>query len=292
MNGFYAATCAVLVIGGVWALIHGLHRTEVHTLAARTRRTPGEVWAHISRRPPGPRGRSRDRLLVIGLAVGLIGYLITGWFLVLLITPLALVGVPYLLGNPPNRDLEMLTALDRWIRGMSATLQTGQSITDAVRNSVRNVPGPLAAEVRLLVSRLDHRWSVRDGLQAMADSIDSADVDSVLAALSLAAQRGGTGAARTLDALSDAITDRIRALREIESERAKPRVVVRQVTVISLVVLGIAMMVGSEFFAPYRTGIGQLILIGLLSAYVLALVFMRRMTAPTVRQRILQGSGP
>lgn len=290
MNVLLAGASGMALLGGVWLLWLGLRRTQAPPGPTPTRRTAFGTWARLTRRPQGPRGRRRDRLVVIGLGAGLVGYLVTGWALLLPLVPVAFVGVPYLLGDPPNREVELLSGLDRWVRGMSATLQTGQSVNDALRSSARNAPALLSDEVRLLVARLEQRWPVREALLAMADALDSPDADAVLAALALAAHRGGTGATSTLNALTESIQDRLKALRDIEAERAKPRVVVRQVTIISLAVLGAALVAGGSFFAPYRSGIGQIILAGLLTAYVLSLLVMRRVTAPPRRQRILQGT--
>lgn len=287
MTALVAGLCGVLLVAGVLALIRGLRRTPAPA-PTRTSETLAQTWARLTRRPPGPRGRRRDLLLLLALAAGIVTYLATGWAVLILLTPFVLIAVPALLADPHQAEADMLAALDRWVRGMAATLQTGQSITDALRTSGRGAPPLLASEVQLLVVRLDDRWPVRDALTAMADSLDTPDADSVLAALALAAQRGGTGAAATLVALTDSIQDRLKALRDIEAERAKPRVVVRQVTVISLVVLGIALLIGRDFFAPYRTGIGQLILVTLLLGYLGSLLAMRRVTAPPRRQRILQ----
>jgi Flp pilus assembly protein TadB len=135
---------------------------------------------------------------------------------------------------------------------------------------------------------LDDRWTIEQALLAMAEELDSPDADAVLAALALAAQRGGTGAGTTLSALADNLQDRLRALREISTERAKPRFVVRQVTLITAVVLGMAMLFGGSFFAPFGTPIGQLLLGVLVTAYLSSLLFLRRMTLPRPRQRILR----
>ncbi|MDO5498129.1 MAG: type II secretion system F family protein [Propionibacteriaceae bacterium] len=291
MNALLAGVTGALLVAGIWAVIHGARRTTEPPARQRPPETLAATWARLSRRPPGRRGRMRDRLLMVGLLAGLVGYLATGWVLLLGLVPVVFALVPYLLGDPPTIDIDMLSSLDRWVRGMAATLQAGQSIADALRLSAKHPPPLLAEEVRLLVARLEHRWPVRDALREMADGLDTPDADAVLAALSLAAHRGGTGATATLDALSDSVQERLRALRDIEAERAKPRAVVRQVTVISVAVLVVALMLAGEFFAPYRTGIGQLILAGLVATYLAALVAMRRITAPPARQRILQGVG-
>lgn len=292
MTAALAACAGALLALGVMLLVHGMIPRAIPPRRAGSA-TLAQRWARISRRPAGPRGRRRDRLLLISLGIGLVGYLATGWVLLIALAPVLALGIPYLLGDPPNREVELLGALDRWVRSLAATLPIGHSIVDAIRGSVRTAPELLAPDLRRVVTRLDQRWSIRDALTEFADRLDSPDADAVLAALTLAAHRGGTGATLTLNELSDSIGDRLKALRDIESERAKPRVVVRQVTVISVLVLGAALLAGGEFFAPYRTGLGQLILAGLLTIYLAALVAMRRMTAPVRRERILQtADGP
>ena len=208
--------------------------------------------------------------------------------MLIVIVPTAVFGLPVLLSTPVNRDAELLEALDRWVRNLAALLPTGRSITDAIRVSARKAPDPLGPELRLLVARLDDRWTIEQALTAMADALNSADADAVLAALMLAAERGGTGATATLNALADTIQDRLRALREIETERAKPRIVVRQVTIFTVAALGLALVFGGSFFAPFASLPGQALLSGLVVAYLGSLLFLRRMALPRPRQRILR----
>lgn len=227
-------------------------------------------------------------ILTAGSALALTWY--TGWPLLLAIVPIAVIGLPKLLGEPPQPDIELLQALDRWVRGLTATMGTGRSITDSIRASVRHAPPLLAEPVALLVRRLDDRWTAPQALQAMADELASPDADAVLAALMLSAHRGGAGASATLGALADSLQERLKALRDIETERAKPRLVVRQVTGITVVVLGAALLFGRGFFEPYSTPLGQVILAALVTVYVLSLVLLRRMTLPRRRARILRGA--
>lgn len=226
----------------------------------------------------------------MGVVAGVALAAYSGLALVAVLVPVAAVGLPRLLGEPPQTDVALLQALDRWVRSMTATMATGRSITDALRASARHATPLLEPHLVLLVRRLDDRWTPAHALHALADDLDHADADAVVAALVLATQRGGTGAVATLGALADSIQDRLRALREIEAERAKPRIVVRQVTWITVVVLGGALLFGREYFAPYATPLGQAILAVLVGAYVVSLVFLRRMTMPRRRERILRAA--
>lgn len=240
----------------------------------------------VTRSRPRFRPRRGDVLLaVIGVVGGVVAMAVTGWIVLLLVVPVAVVGLPVLLRYPPNRDIELLEALDRWIRALAATLPTGQSVVEAIRTSARSAPSAL--HVERTVARLDQRWTPREALLEMADELDSPDVDAVLAALMLAAERGGTGATAAMAALADSVQARLRVLREIEGERSKPRIVVRQVTLVSVVALTGALAFGRDFFAPYSSPVGQAILAALLAVYIGSLVMLRTMTLPRRRERIL-----
>ncbi|MCE1173824.1 MAG: type II secretion system F family protein [Propionibacteriales bacterium] len=226
-------------------------------------------------------------VLAVSLLIGVGAAALTGWWLLPLIAPAVALVLPLLLSAPQNRELELLQAIDRWVRMLGSLLTTGRSIVDAVRISSRQAPALLTPALRRLAVRLDERWTIDQALWAMADELDSPDADAVLAALALAAQRGGTGASATLAALADNLQDRLRALREISTERAKPRFVVRQVTLITATVLGVALIFGGTFFAPFGSPIGQLLLGVLVASYLGSLLVLRRMTLPRGRQRIL-----
>lgn len=278
MELILAAVSGALILGGVVLVVAGNRNPPSST--ALWKRGGDNRFAQFV--------RHRWWQLALALVGGLVAAAVTGWPLLAVLVPVLGYGVPVLLSAPPNRDLELLEALDRWVRTLSSLLPTGRSIPDAMRLSVRQAPPQLAAELWLLQARLDDRWPIDQAIHAMADSLDSPDADAVLAALALAAQRGGTGAGATLAAIADNIQDRLRAFREIETERAKPRIVVRQVSAVTITVLTLALLFGGSFFEPYRSPLGQLILGLLVTAYLGSLLLLRRMTLPRPRERILR----
>lgn len=224
------------------------------------------------------------------LGIGVVVALVTGWALAILLIPGAVVGVPLLLSAPPNREVEILAGLDRWVRLIATSLSSGRSIRDAIFATRHQVSPVLAEPVSRLCTRLDQRWHTRDALFAMADELGSADADAVVAALAIAAAKGGAGSRATLGAVSDSIQSRLAALREVSAERAKPRVVVRQVTFITLGVLVGALLLNPPFFAPYATPLGQVLAAVLAAIYLGCLVVLRRMTVPPAAPRFLRGT--
>jgi Flp pilus assembly protein TadB len=223
------------------------------------------------------------------IAVGLGLAVVTGWTLLLVLVPLAALGLPVLLRLPVQRDVALMEALDRWLRSLAATLATGRSITDAIRASLRTAPPGIRDELAALIARLNNRWDTTEALRRFADELDSPDADAVIAALILAANRGSVGASVTLLALADSLQDQLRARRAIETERAKPYVVVRQVAVITSLTLVAVVVFNPGFFSAYRTPLGEAILVALLAMYAGSLILMRRKARQQPRSRILIG---
>ena len=287
MTSILAITAGLLIIGGLLGIVYGLRR-QIRPASPRTESIQ-QWWARVTRRPQGSRGRQRDLILLLSMIIGCLLAMLTGWLILIAVLPLLALGLPYLLILPRPRDIQLLEALDRWVRSLAVTLGTGKSITDAIRISRRTAPSLLADEINLLVTRLNNRWETRDALMRFADAIDSPEVDGVIAALILASSRGANGASVTLQALADSIQAQLKGRRVIEVERSKPYVVVRQVTVISLSTLVLVFLLSPNFFAPYRTPLGQTLLSALLIIYLASLLLMRRKAHQPDRPRILVG---
>jgi tight adherence protein B len=287
VTGVLAISAGLLIIGGLIGIGYGLQR-RVRPTGRRTE-SIREWWSRLARRPARSRGRQRDMILLSSMIMGLVLALLTGWLILIVLLPVLALGLPYLLILPKQRDIELLEALDRWVRSLAATLATGKSITDAIRISRRTAPPLLAEEINVLVTRLNNRWETRDALMRFADAIDSPDADGVVAALILASSRGANGASVTLQALADSIQAQLKGRRAIEVERSKPYVVVRQVTVISLSTLVLVFVLSPDFFEPYQTPLGQTLLAALLIIYVASLLLMRRKAHQPRSPRILVG---
>jgi len=285
-----AAVAGLLLVGGVVAVFAGATRSW--TPSSRRRRAgAASSWAALTRRPAGAAGRRRDLVLAGSVVAGLLVAALTGWVVAIVVAPLLALGLPYLLTIPAARDIQLLEALDRWVRGLAATLSTGRSVTDSIRMSGRTAPPIIADQVAVLTSRLDNRWDTRQALQRFADDLDSADADPIVAALMLAADRGAVGASTTLRELAESIQDQLKGRRLIETERSKPYVVVRQVTVITMITLIGVFALSPGFFAAYRTPVGQVVLSVLIVCYIASLILLRRRAKQPPRDRILIKAG-
>lgn len=282
MNPVIAGLCVFALVAGLVLALDGARLRDRELSTGKSTRlwtTVDNWWA--------TRSRKRRIHLLGSLAAAVVCFALTGWPVLLLAVPLIAIGLPALLAEPRNRDLEVLEALDRWVRSLAASLPTGKSVTDAIRATAAQAPESIRGPVQVMVARLDSRWTTREALLALADDLDSPDADAVLASLILAAERGGVGATAILTELADSIQTRLRALREVEAERAKPRVVVRQVTMISLLAIVTALVLRPDFFRAYRSPVGQLLMLLQIAGYAGSLLVMRQITVPRRRERII-----
>ena len=152
--------------------------------------------------------------------------------------------------------------------------------------TLRSTPAAIAPEVTRLVARLRARWVTEDALRAFAYELDDATGDLVAANLILGARRRGAGLASVLEALAESVAADVRARRQVEADRAKPRATARWVTLISVGVL-VILAVSGTYVEPYQSALGQVILVALLAMYVATLVWMKHMAIGREMPRFL-----
>lgn len=266
MTPLVAALAGALVTGGLIMLAWGAVAVPARVLA-----------------PPGRRTRRvrldrRTRALAAGgLVAGVLVAVLTGWFVAVLVLPAAAAGLPLLLSAPPAQErLRRLEGMEEWVRSLSGVLTAGVGLEQAIITSLRSTPAPIRPEVSRLVARLRSRWDTRAALRLLADELDDATGDLIAANLLLGATRRDAALATVLDALAESVAQDVRARREIEADRAKPRANARLITLISLTFLGFLALSG-DYVAPYRSPLGQGVLLVLLAAYAGALLWMRTM---------------
>lgn len=265
------ALAGALMVAGVIGIIAGLQKVPVREPAPTTsRRSLVTRWKSASR---------RTRVLVLaGLFVGVVVYLLTGWAIAIAAGPIAAAGLPTLLSAPGSVErIDKLEALEEWTRGLAGVLTVGVGLEEALRATLRSTPEPIRPEVTTLVARLRARMSTEEALRLFADDLDDATGDMVAAFLLLGARRRGQGLAAVLNSLADSVAQDVRARRAIEADRAKPRATARWITIITLGMLALLFTFSADYLAPYRTPVGQLLLVCYLTVYVSLLVWMRQM---------------
>jgi Flp pilus assembly protein TadB len=261
------ALAGALIVAGLIGVVVGLRPTAAAPMPARSR------WM----RRVTKIDRTTRLLLLGGVAGGVIAWLVTGLVLAVAAVPIAAVGLPMLLSSSTAASrIRRLEAMEEWTRSLSGVLTVGVGLEQAIVATLRSTPAAIAPEVSRLVARLRARWNTDEALLAFADELDDSTGDLVAANLILGARRRGAGLASVLEGLAESVAADVRARRQVEADRAKPRATARWVTVISagvIVILGIS----GRYVEPYRSPLGQVVLATLLTAYVATLIWLKRM---------------
>ena len=277
MIALIPAVAGAMIVAGVIGLVLGLRPAAAEPKRQAIRRL---------RRLPDV-DRTTRLLLLVGFAVGLIAWLVTGWLLALVAVPAAAAGLPMLLSSgPAAARIARLQAMEEWTRSLAGVLTVGIGLEQALVATLRSTPAPIAPEVTRLVARLRARWDTEEALRAFADDVDDSTGDLIAANLILGARRRGAGLASVLEGLAESVAADVRARRQVEADRAKPRATARWVTIISLTVL-VILAVSGTYVAPYRSAFGQVLLASLLAAYVATLIWMKQMATGRTLPRFL-----
>ncbi|TSD65713.1 type II secretion system F family protein [Aeromicrobium piscarium] len=280
MIALVPAVAGALIVAGIIGLVVGLKPAPVRPPRSRPVRRK-------------PMSGATKRLLLVGVVGGCLAWLVTGWALALVAVPMACVGVPMLLSTSgAAARIDRLEAMEEWTRSLSGVLTVGIGLEQALVTTERSTPSAIRPEVQRLVARLRSRWNTEETIRAFADELDDATGDLVAANLILAARRRGAGLAQVLESLAESVSADVRARRQIEADRTKPRATARWVTIISVGVL-VILAISGTYVEPYRSPLGQVILVTLLAAYVATLVWMKRMAIGKPLARFLVGTtGP
>lgn len=281
MNAALAALTTTLAVVGLLVAVLGFLPAPVSETKAPSRVTTALLTARVRF------GRQRMILAGIGLIGGIILWLFTGWIVWIVIVPLAAVGVPYLLGGGgEQRKLDRLEGLETWTRGLAGLTVAGSSLEQTIIASVNSSPDSVRDEVALLAARLNARWPTRSALRKFADDLADPTGDLIVAHLLLAERVRGAGLANALEDLAQSISEEVGVRRKIEADRAKPRQAIRITTIATVVLIGLMPFI-SQFMAPYKTPLGQLLLAVWIGLDVVMLLWLKKITAGKPTPRIL-----
>lgn len=273
--------CGAAVVAGLIALVWFLRGSEPKPEQYRPGPSRGERLAQ---------DLARRRIQVaVAVASGAGAWLYTGVPLMGLLLPALVFLVPWLLASTRAHTgrIEQLEALAEWTQRIADVLLLGVGLEQAIVTSRRTAPAALERQITDLVGRLQSRWTPEEALRAFADDLNDSTADKVLAALLLRAADRGPGLAGALADLAESVREEVRQRRAIEADRAKHRATVRWMVLIILGVIGVGSL-NHSYTAPYRTALGQLVLVLIALAFFAVIWWMRSLASHKPTPRFLE----
>ncbi|MEU9044526.1 MULTISPECIES: type II secretion system F family protein [unclassified Kitasatospora] len=278
-----AAVGGTVAVLGIVVAVAG----AVGTNAPPVARPDGPLKRRLAAASAGLRGRGRLVLAAAAVA-GLAVWLVSSWMLGGLLTAAAVIGMPWILqpGRGSTEQIKRLKALEEWVRRLSNIHTAGTSLEAAVTASLRSTPPKLVSEISRLTARLGAGWRPQEAYRAFADELNDATADAVAALMIGHVEDRGAGLGRALEKLADQVAEEVRMRETVEADREKPRANARWIALICLGVFGLSVVSG-KYVEPYSTATGHVFLLALTTAFVLVLIWMRRMSLAKPAPRIL-----
>lgn len=202
--------------------------------------------------------RRPSRSVVLAVLLGPAVWWWTGWPVASAAVVLAALVGPRVLRSGARQRIALREALADWTQRLAATLASGTGgLTDAIARTSRTGPAVIAGPL----ANLNHRigsGAVEPALRAFADELDDFAVDAVVASLILRARDGGRGLGAVLEGWSASLRADVRAQREVEVERSKPRAQMKIVLCIVGTVLVVLLTMSRRFLVAFDSVTGQL----------------------------------
>ena len=245
----------------------GLVLVVVSCLPSRPVAEAGDDEQATTRRP-----LTRDHAATLILAIAAFLAAAVCWAVfalpVLSVAAVAAVAVPVMVRRRVVRSGSEVTARDlgetagtvaRWIEGIRDYLSTASTLQDALVRASLDVRGPHARDFQRFASSVTGVGGFPAAAEELAGSLRSALADKALTALWIGGRDGGD-IHTALTLLADSAQVEADNARRIEAGLAGTRRLVRLVSVLCLVILGMALFAFRDNFGVYRSTTGQLML--------------------------------
>ncbi|NDZ77590.1 type II secretion system protein [Streptomyces sp. SID10853] len=280
----YALGCGIAAGGGLALLILAIRGFEPK---------PGHVQAERGE-------RARELVQFIGrrgsiaVGVGLVVLLLTRWTVAGVAAGLLVFFWDRLFGGAAQEKAAMrrVEALAGWTESLRDTIAGAVGLEQAIPASARAAAPALRPHLDALVDRLRARMPLPEALQYLADEINDASADIIVAALILNAKLRGPGLRQVLGALSKSAREEIDMRHRVMAQRSSTRRSVQIVVVVSVAfVLGLAVF-NRDFVSPYGSPMGQLVLAGVCGLFALGFWWLRKLSVIETPERFLVRAEP
>ncbi|WNI15969.1 type II secretion system F family protein [Actinacidiphila sp. ITFR-21] len=183
--------------------------------------------------------------------------------------------------------MKRVEALAGWTESLRDTIAGAVGLEQAIPASARAAAPALRPHLASLVDRLRSRTPLPEALQHLADEIDDASADVIVAALMLNSRLRGPGLREVLGALAKSAREEVDMRQRVMAQRASTRRSVQIVVVVSVgFVLGLAIF-NRSFVEPYGTAAGQLVLAVVCGLFAAGFRWLRSLARIETPERFL-----
>lgn len=275
---------------GLMLVIAGVRGTPIFSgpETGKGRTGGGSFEAEAGSAGPRQVGTGRPlRTWIIAACVGFVVWLVTGWPAVALIIMLAAGVAPRLFGGRSERKqwIAKTQAIAAWTEMLRDTMAAADGVEEAIAATVPIAPSAIRSEVAMLDARRRSEQPLSEALAMFGAELDHPSADLVVASLAAAAQGEGSDFVAVLTRLSAMTRDEVRMRLRVEASRAKVHTASLIIVSVIGISLGFMLLLSREYFEPYGSLGGQIVLLLAASVMASGLLLMTRMSRIQMPER-------
>ena len=233
--------------------------------------------------------RKQVGLLVVAVLTGLAVGAVTGWVVGAILTVVAVIGLPRILGSNVDykRQLERIEAIAGWTEMLRDTLVAAAGLEQAILATAPACPEAIREEITELAVRLERGERLAPSLRHLADQLRDPTADLVISALVLAAEHQARQLADLLGELAGEAREQASMRMRVEAGRARTRTSVRVVVITTLVFAIGLVLLNRGYLAPYDSAFGQIMLLLVGALFTAAFAWLARIVRLREPERFL-----
>lgn len=233
--------------------------------------------------------KAQGRLLPLGIVAGLGVLVITRWIVTAVAVGLLVVFWTRLFGGSRReRDgVAKIEGLAAWTESLRDTVAGAVGLEQAIPATAYAAAPAIQGSLMSLADRLRVRVPLPDALERFAEEMDDASADLIIAALILNSRLRGPGLRDVLSSLARSARAELEMRQRINAgRRSTQRSVQIIITVTLAFVLGLAIF-NPSYLAPYRTTVGQLVMVVIIGLFGAGIMWLRRLSRFEQPERFL-----
>jgi Flp pilus assembly protein TadB len=267
---------------GVLLIIAGVRGSDAPTAL---RRTPRVV--KLARALNGPMLGLR---VAAGLVAGVGVELATRWPVAAVAIASLIICWPSIFGaaGASRHRIAQLEALALWTESLKDLVAGATGLHEAIPASVETASPLLQRPLGRLTGLLEAREPLPAALEQLAADLADPTADLVIAALIMNAKARGPGLASSLERLAESTREELELRRRIDASRRGGRRNLKIIITAVVVMAGLMAFVFPPAFShPYRTPVGQVVLLIVFGIFTACFAWIRRLSDPDVPETFL-----
>jgi tight adherence protein B len=190
---------------------------------------------------------SRPAAMVIGIALGIVGFLMPAFFV---------------RHRKKSRLNKLESQLEEVLTMTANSLKAGFGLLQSLELAAQQLDHPIATELRRTLHDINIGSSTEDALLALSERASSYDLDIVITAILIQRSVGGN-LAEILDTVAHTMRERARIRGHIKAVTSQQRLTGYILGGLPMAVMGLLFLVSSDYMSPlFSTLAGQVLLIG------------------------------